>query len=354
MKKFKRVLALILSVLCIVSLAACTGNTNTDESTTDQTKGDATTSSYSGEKVNVAAIKGPTGMGMTELFGDEKYNMTLIADPTQIASLITTGEVDIAACPLNLAANLYNKTNGKVKLLGINTLGVLYVVTNGGEINKLSDLSGKTVYMSGQGTTAEYIVNHVLEKNELKDSVKIEYLSEHSEVMTKLLSGDAPVVILPEPFVSVAAAKNKNVKSAISLTDEWNNIDKDTELAMGCVIVNTAFAEKNPEAVKQFIEDNKKSVENVNVNAYDGVLKMIDCGIVDEGILKVDETLKEKKAQQAKEANAAGTVSRCNIVFIDGENLKTVADGNFKVLFDANPASIGGKLPDSGIYYEAK
>lgn len=353
MKKIKRVAAIILCAVMLMSFAACSPGSN-GQTTAPETSNGNDTTAYSGEKINVAAIKGPTAMGMIDLFDKNgKYNTQLVSDPAQIASMLTTGDADIAACPLNVAANLYNKTNGKIKILGINTLGVLYVVTNGIEINKLSDLSGKTVVMAGQGTTAQYITNYILEKNNLNESVKIEYLSEHSEVMTKLVSGQAQIAVLPEPFVSVATAKNAAVKSAISLTDEWNNVNSETELAMGCVVVSTEFAEKNKDAVDAFISDVKKSAEGVNVNAYQSVLKMIENGIIDKAVLNTTET-NEKKAQALKEAHAAETVSRSNIVFIDGQELKTIADENFKILFESDAKSIGGKLPDSAIYYEAK
>lgn len=342
-------------MVMLMSFAACsTGSNGEATSTSDPVSGQETTV-YTGKKISVAAIKGPTAMSMLDLFDKNgKYDTQLISDPTQIASMITTGDVDIAACPLNVAANLYNKTNGKIRILGINTLGVLYVVTNGAEVNKLSDLSGKTVVMAGQGTTAEYITNYVLAQNGLKDNVKIEYLSEHSEVMTKLTAGEAQIAVLPEPFVSVATAKNAAVKSAISLTSEWNAVNEDTQLAMGCIIAGTDFIEKNKDAVDTFISDIKKSAENVNVNAYQSVLKMIENDIIDEAVLKVDENLNEKKAQAQKETLAAEAVSRSNIVFIDGENLKTTADANFKILFESDAKSVGGKLPDSAIYYEAK
>lgn len=354
MKNLKKILALVLVLVLMLSFAACTVTNDTDTTTNDTvtTLPDETTEEYKGEKVKVAAIKGPTGMGMVKLMDNSRYDFTLTSDPTEVVSLIASKSVDIAACPLNLAANLYKKTAGNVRMLGINTLGVLYVLTNGEAVSSMSDLEGKTVYSTGEGATVQYIINHLFEKNSLKET-KLEFLSEHSELSAKLISGDVKIAVLPEPFVTIATSKNENVKVAFSLTDEWNKVNPETELAMGCVIVRDDFAKENPDAVKQFIMDNKASVEFVNTNSYEASKLMVEKGIVESAVFSVNES-NEKKAEAAAKEKAEDVISRCNIVFIDGEMMKTVANANFRVYFDADPKSIGGEMVSDKLYYEAK
>lgn len=348
MKNAKRIIALLLALSMLFAFAACNGTTN---NTTTTAAPNESTTEYTGEKIKVAANKGPTGMGMVDLMDNSKYEVTLLSDPTQVVSLISTGEVDIATCPLSLAANLYKKTNGGIKMLGINTLGVLYVVTNGVELSSLADLKGKTIYATGQASTPEYILNHLLKANNLENDVKVEYLSEHSELTAKVVSGDVKIAVLPEPFVSVATSKNANVKSVISLTDEWKKVNPDTELAMGCVVARKEFIEKNPDAVKQFISDNKQSVENINLDPSTKGDKIAEKGIIDASVFSVDSNLSEKKAAAAKTEKAQAVISRCNIVFIDGNEMQTIANANFKVYFDADPKSIGGEMPSDELYY---
>ena len=348
MKNAKRIIALLLALSMLFAFAACNGTTN---NTTTTAAPNESTTEYTGEKIKVAANKGPTGMGMVDLMDNSKYEVTLLSDPTQVVSLISTGEVDIATCPLSLAANLYKKTNGGIKMLGINTLGVLYVVTNGVELSSLADLKGKTIYATGQASTPEYILNHLLKANNLENDVKVEYLSEHSELTAKVVSGDVKIAVLPEPFVSVATSKNANVKSVISLTDEWKKVNPDTELAMGCVIARKEFIDKNPDAVKQFISDNKQSVENINLDPSTKGDKIAEKGIIDASVFSVDSNLSEKKAAAAKTEKVQAVISRCNIVFIDGNEMQTIANANFKVYFDADPKSIGGEMPSDELYY---
>lgn len=354
MKKLKSVLAVLLVAVMVLSLAACTGNKDNTAQTTTAAPEATTEAVPESQQVKVAAIKGPTGMGMVKLFEDNHYKFTLTGDPTEIVSLITTGAVDIAACPLNLAANLYKKTGGKIQMLGLNTLGVLYVVTNGVTVNSLKDLSGKTVYLTGQGATPEFIVNDLLKKNGLENDVKLEYLSEHSELVAKMASGGVQVAILPEPYVSVAGSKLKDMTVALNLTDEWSKVNPDASLAMGCVIARSEFIEENPDAVKKFIADNKASVEYVNVNPVEAAAKIVSHGILDEGAFSVSEDLSGNKLEKAKQEKATAVITRCNIVFIDGEQMIATANANFKVYFDADKTSIGGEMPADTLYYVEK
>ena len=188
------------------------------------------------------------------------------------------------------------------------------------------------------GTTVEYILNYILEGNGLKvgEDVKVEYLSEHSELVAKMTKGEVEYGVLPQPFVTVATAQNPDLKISLSLTDEWNKISPDTKLSMGCVIARTEFIEENPEAVKNFIAENKASVEFVNTNVDAAAELVVQYGIIG-------------KAAIAKKA-----IPECNIVFIDGEEMKTIAAANYQVYFNADPTSIGGAVPSDDIYYVAE
>ena len=324
----KKIICALLAALMLLSFAAC-GST-ADKTPTEKTD------------VNVFTLKGPTGMGMAKLTEKDSseynnYNITLSAQPPELAGLIANGSVDIAACPLNLAAALYKKTNGAIKLVGINTLGVLYILENGSTVTDIASLKGKTIYASGQGATPEYALNYLLEKNGLdKDKdVEIIWKSEHSEVATLMATGEAQIALLPEPNVTAVMTKNTNVRIAVDITKEWEKVS-DTQFAMGCIIATKSFAEEHPDALKAFLEDYKRSVVAVNLNT-DEICELI----ASNGIVP--------SAAVAKEA-----IPNCNIVLITGDEMKKIAVGNFEVLLNADPKSIGGALPDENLYYVEK
>lgn len=331
MKKF---LCVLLAVLMVASLAAC-GATTQQETTTVE----PTTLAPTGVSVNIASLKGPTGIGTAKLMSDNdagtslnKYNFTLSSDPTEISAGIISGSFDIAACPLNLASVLYKKTNGNVQMLAINTLGVLYILSSDPSVTSIADLAGKTVVASGQGATPEYVLNYLLEKNGIKDKVTVEYKSEHSEAATLAASGDAEIVLLPEPNVTAAMTQNSELKIAVNVTTEFEKATG-VSLAMGCVIVRKDFAQANPDAVKAFMSEYKNSISYVSSNINETATLCETYGII------------------PKAAVALKAIPNCNITFVSGAEMKTMATENLNVLFAANASSVGGTMPGEDFWY---
>ncbi len=292
--------------------------------------------------VNLMALKGPTGMGLVKLMSDNEagtvknqYTITLATAPDEVASKIISGSCDIAAVPINLAAVLYNKTQGGIAMMAVNTLGVLSVIEQGDTIHSIADLKGKTLLATGQGATPEYILNYLLTQNGLEPGkdVTIEYKTEHSELATLLSSGEATLGMLPEPNVTAVLLKNTQCRIALDLTQEWAKISPDTPLVQGCIIVRKEFLDKNPQAVIDFLVEYNASTTYVNNNPREAVDLIADYGIV------------------ASAAAAFKALPNCNIVCLTGEEMFKSADNMLKVLFAADPKSVGGVLPDNNLYY---
>lgn len=333
MKILKRLSALMLAMLLLLSFAACGGKDGGEDS--DVT--DAPETNYEREvKTKIAALNGPTGLGLAEIKADRSYayDVEYYSDPQEVGPLLIKGEVDIAALPLNMAANLYKKTDGKIKMLAINTLGVLHVLSKDDSIKSVTDLKGKTVYSSGQGATPEYIVNYILRKNGLEPGkdVTIEYKTAHNELATLAVEGSVDICILPEPFASKVLAKNESYKRVLDLTAEWGKVSS-AKLAQGCLVARADYIEQNPEIIKEFMSFYEASVNFVNNENNAGAVFLAKNGYFDTPQL------------------AADTIPNCNIVFITGEEMKKTATENFTVLFEANPASVGGGIPADALYY---
>ena len=292
--------------------------------------------------VRVASLMGPTSMGLVKLMnadenGDSQqdYEFTLSGTANEIVPLLTRGELDIAMVPCNLASVLYNNTQGKVKVMAVNTLGVLYILESGEEIGSVADLAGKTIYSTGKGTTPDFALSYILAQNGLdpEKDLTVEFKSEAAEVLAALTSDAASIGVLPQPYVTAALAQNENLRVALSLTEEWDKVTETSRLITGVAVVRADFAEANPEAVKTFLEEYAASVEYVNANVDEAAEWIAELGIV-------------AKAPVAKKALPA-----CNIVFIDGEEMRTAVSGYLAVLFEQNPESVGGQLPDEAFYY---
>jgi len=230
---------------------------------------------------------------------------------------------------------LYNKTEGGIKLLDINTLGVLYVVETGESIQSVEDLKGKTIYSTGKGTTPEFALNYILRENGIdpETDVTIEYKSEATEVAAALAETDDAIAVLPQPFVTTAMMQNDKLRIALSLTDEWDKLDNGSTLVTGVTIIRTDVLEENPAAVEKFLEEYEASINYTETNAEDAAKLIAQYEIV------------------PKEPIALKALPGCNIHFIKGEEMKEKVSGYLQVLFDADPKSVGGTLPDDAFYY---
>lgn len=289
--------------------------------------------------IRVAALKGPTGMGVAHMIAqnDGAYEFTLAGAPDELTGALINGSVDIAAVPTNVAAVLYNKTKGGVKLLALNTLGVLYILEKGDSVKTVQDLSGKTIVTSGQGATPDYALSYILDKQGVHGAT-IDWRSEHSEVSTMAASGMADLVMLPEPYVTALLAKDSSFRVALDVTEEFSKAAQadgraDTVLSMGCVVVRTEYLEQNKDAVDRFMQDCEASIAFANENSEQAAQEIADAGIMASAKL------------------ALSAIPKCHLVFIAGETMKTQVSPLFDILYSANAASVGGAVPNDDFYF---
>ena len=364
MKKMKKILSLLLCAALVCGmLAGCTAPAEdaVTESTPDsvvesvsdsvaESEPDSEAESlpaedialFEGMEIRLGGMKGPTTMGMVKLLADAEagttindYDFTLAAAADELTPLLIQGKMDIAAVPVNLASVLYNKTEGALQMLAVNTLGVLYVVEKGGEtVNSVADLKGKTIFATGKGTTPEYSLTYLLAQNGLTigEDVTVEWKSEPTEVVSAMATMDSAVAMLPQPFVTVAGTQLEGLRVALDLTAEWNALDNGSSLVTGCLVVRREFAEANPEAVAAFLSEYAASTAYANTNPAETSVMVEKYGIV--------------KAPIAEKA-----LPKCNIVCLTGADMTAAAEGYLQVLFDQNPQAVGGKLPTEDFWY---
>ncbi len=324
----------------IVSEEAASTETATEETTaesaaeTDTSNTETAAEAAAYEEYGIASLKGPTTMGMVKLMSDSeqgltknKYDVSIYGAADEIVAGVVSGKTDIANVPANLAAVLFNKTEGKIQVCAVNTLGVLYVVSSGEEITSVADLKGKTVYSTGKGTTPEYVFNYILRQNGLEPQtdVIIEYKTEASECAAAMAESENAVAVLPQPYVTAAMTQNDKLKISLSLTDEWNKVSE-TPMITGVTIAQKNVIGENTDAFNVFLDEYRASVDYVNAN-------------VDEAAALIGgyDIVKEPVAKKA--------LPYCNITLLTDKDMTDAVTGYWQVLFDADPASVGGKAP---------
>lgn len=340
MMKMKTLLAAGLAGALSLSLAACSGP-KTAEPTQQPTQ-----EVFQGEDVRLAVLSGPTGIGAAKLLTDSDkddtvnhYTYTVATDNNEVVAGLTAadGEYDIAMVASNVAANLYNKTQGDVKILALGTQGVLHILegSNGTAIQSMKDLKGKTIYATGQGANPEYILRHLLTENGLDPDKDVEIVfADATEISAKLISGEIETAMLPVPAATAAIAKSQgSVRDAIDLTSAWNDLDNGSQLIMSAVVARADFLAEHPQAVDAFLEEYEDSVTYVKENPEQAGQLVADLGIAPSAAI----------AQKA--------IPQCNLVFLSGADMKPAISGYYEVLYSIDPTAVGGKLPDDNIYY---
>ena len=355
----KKLASLLLSAAMLLGLAACGGTSSSVTASSEATASEAASSSAASSEaasseaaaeentlsttdpVRIAGLKGPTTMGLVNLLPMQEdgtanlsYDLQLYGAADEIVPLLTKGELDMAAIPANLAATLYQKTEGAIQVMAVNTLGVLYVVEKGDTVQSVADLKGRTILSTGKGTTPEYVLRYILAQNGIDpdNDVTIEFYSEATEVTAQMaVAGDA-IAVLPQPYVTSASMQDDTLRVALDLTAEWEKVC-DTQLITGVTVVRTAYAEEHPDVVAAFLEDYAASAEAAGAD-LDGTAALCE----EQGVV-------------AKAAIAKAALPACNIVCITGEAMKADVAGYAQVLYDADPAAVGGAMPDDGFYW---
>lgn len=298
-----------------------------------------------GARIRIGSLKGPTSMGLVFLMEMSEngktandYEFTMVTAADELLPKVISGELDMALLPANVASVLYNRMDGAISVIDINTLGVLYVVTADDSIQSMADLKGRTIYMTGKGTTPDYVFRYLLSENGLSDNdLTLEYKSEPTEVAALLQQEDGAVGVLPQPFVTAACAQNKDLKIPLDLTAEWDKTQKSSpspsRMVTGVTVVRNDFLEKEPEAVKIFLSEHEKSAAYTKEQTQKAAELVVKTGIIE-------------KAPIAELA-----LPKCNITCITGTQMKDALSGYLQVLYDQDPKSVGGKLPGDEFYY---
>ncbi len=335
MKKLLSVLSLMLVIVMALGLTACGGEKETASTPSNESKVE-----YTPVDMTVACMTGPTGVGMAKLMADSaakttanNYTFTVAAAATEINAKFLKGEINIASVPTNVAATLYNKTQGKVRMLAVNTYGVLSILEKGDTIKSIADLKGKTIYSTGKGQNPEFILKHILTKNGIdpEKDITINFVSSE-DLVQKLISGEAEIALAPEPAATTVLVKNADLRRALSINDEWSKVS-DTQLMMGCVIALESYVTANPEAVAKFLEEYEKSIQFAIENVDEAATHCATYKIT------------------ASEAIAKKAIPTCNLCYVTGSDMKTNVNGYLNVLFTANAESIGGAMPKDDFYY---
>ncbi len=343
----KRTLSLLLTAALALSLLAGCGPKKPVDSVSsapassqpdgsDSAVDPGSSASVDGPRLMV--LSGPTGVGAAKMMADMEgiSSVEIVTDNTQVQTALVNKDVDIAAIATNAAANLYAQSDGAIQVLAVNTLGVLYILEKGDTIHSMADLAGKTLYAPSntKGANPEHILNHLLEGNGVDPAgVTIEWLTPQ-EITAQMTSSDAGICMLPVPAATALLVKDSGVREAVSLSDAWQDLE-DSPLPMGCVVARTEYIEKNSGEVEAFLAAYEKSINYISDSANSADASAL---VAQYGFAPNDKV-------------AAKAIPQCSLTFVTGQEMKTMLEDYYEVLFQLEPKSIGGGLPYDSFYY---
>lgn len=326
----KKVLAWLLIIACLCSATGCSSH---DESGCVPTTAEIPT-------IHVITLQGPTGMGMAKLMRDTRdtmtpyrYVYTLASTPNEMVKLLKEGTYNIAAMPTPLAAQLYNQTNGGVQIAAINTLGTISLLEKGKNIENLTDLKNRTVYVSGQDSFPDFLLQYLLKQNGLDPQKDVAIKTvEHSRMLVAMAkSGEAEIVILPEPYTSDLIQQDQTLRIAIDLDAEWQKITHQPTV-QGCLVFMNDFYQNHSDVAQTFLKRYKASIDYTNQHPQEAAATMELMGVV-------------PSATAAEEA-----IEVCNMHFIAGDEMKRLLQKNYEIWMSYNPDIIGGQMPADAFY----
>lgn len=317
----KKIISLVMTLILVFSMFSIVSCGKKDDTT-----------------IKVAVLNGTTGFGMAYLMeqnangnSNNKYEFTIESDASVVQNLIISGEVDMVALPTNVASVLFNKYQD-VEIIAINTLGVLYLLENGNSIQSMSDLNGKTIYCPAQNPT--FILKYLLEKYEINATIDSTTYAAPADLRTAVANNLVDIAVLPEPMVTIATKANSNLRVAIDLTSAWNEVEQEGSLVQGCVVARKDFIENHTELVNKFLDEYKTSIEYLNNNVADSAALVAKHKIFEnENIAKL-------------------AIPKCNVAFLEGDEMKAAMKKFLEAMYSVNPQSIGGKLPSDDFYYK--
>jgi NitT/TauT family transport system substrate-binding protein len=288
------------------------------------------------DALRIVSMKGATSVGLASMMNQNQGQFTVVESADKVSPLLLQDDADIVLVPANVAATLYQKTEGGIQVIDVNTLGVLYVVTGDETIDSVAALKGKTLYMTGKGTTPEYTLKALLAKQGLSfDDVDVQFKSEPSEVAALLAADETAIGILPQPYATALTIKDANVKMTVDLSKAWEESmgAEAGSFVTAVTIAKKSFIQENPQVILEFLERHAASVTVAEDDPAAIAQTVVDKGIIESTAL------------------AEKAIPYCNAVCLTGEEMKTALSGYLQQLYDQDASAVGGALPADDFYY---
>jgi NitT/TauT family transport system substrate-binding protein len=326
-------------IVCIVLMISLSASGKKEKETT--------TKAIPAEKpavVKVAALNGPSGIGMAYLFENHpdlagiESTFETVASADVLLPKLLKGELDIGILPPNAAAKVYSK-NGSIIMGAVVGEGMLSVISRDTDVQSFADLAGKTVFVAGQGATPEYMASYIAKKSGLEigeaaNQINLSFSIPAAEIAPSIIGKKIEYALVPEPFATVATMKDPSIKRVINVQDAFASVSGEKSYPMTVVVLRSEFAAKYPETVTQFLSAYKNAIAWTNENPAEA------------------GKLVEKHSLGLTAAIATKAIPNAAFTFVSATEARPEVEKLLSLFLEFAPESIGGSLPDDGFYFK--
>lgn len=295
------------------------------------------------EKLRVGVLSGPSCIPVAYMMENTKrlnsivVNYENFSDPQALLPKMIKKEIDIGFLPVNVAAKVYNSSNKAIICCGVTGNGNISLITTDKNIKRFSDVKGHTVSVAGQGATPDYMFRYLLEQNSVdinQDGITLDYSTPNAQIAAQLISGKTRYAVVPEPFVTVAKSKSKNVTAPLNFQKEYEAVrGKDQTYPLTVMVVRKAFAEENKDVLNEFLK------------IYESSYKWTVKNPVNAG------KLSEKYNLGLTAAVVTQAIPESNYTFVPAQMAKQQIETLLSIFNTYDPASYGGIIPGNDFYY---
>jgi NitT/TauT family transport system substrate-binding protein len=290
--------------------------------------------------VDMAVMQGPSGFGTIGLNRNEgrlddqtRIDLSVYPSPNEVIARLANGELDIAALPTNVAANLYAK-GVPVKTAAVVGEGMLLFLTTDKTITELSDLQNRKISIPGSGSTPDQMTKILVSALgfDYESDVQLDYsIASPAQLAQMMIAGKLDLAVLPEPFVTMVLNANDQTVPLLDVQILWSALTGTGNYPMTVIVVSDGFIAEHSDRLPLVMGAIKDSVEWVNANPGDAGVMIEEAGIM-------------------KAAMATPAIPRCNLVFRTATEGYDAMDTYLKVLHGFDYASVGGSVPDESFY----
>ena len=304
------------------------------------------------DRIVVSAPFGPLVYPLVYMVENQEYfsfdgqiELKIWKNPDQLRAMVAGGQADFFAVPTNVAAVFHNKGAG-VTLINVSVWSVLWIVSNDSTKKTLSDFKGEKIVMPFRGDMPHIVFSNLAKERGLdpENDFTLFFVNTPQDAVQQLMTGRAGHAVLCEPDISILLYKSHSLNDSdgmpprffrsVDLQKEWGKVyHTGEELPIGGTAITTRTALR-PELIAVFQKEYARAIEwciNHPEETAELVARRFE-GVQPEPIAEAMKHVSQK--------------------FVTAGDARPALETFFSVLYEGNPASIGGAMPGDGFYWE--